>query len=45
MSCYSDGKLLYNFYIVSQDTIVYHNKFYTAESNNLNIDYFNKLFE
>jgi hypothetical protein len=43
VSCYSDSKLLYNFYIVSQDTIVYHNNFYTTGSDNLNMDYFIKL--
>ncbi len=41
---YSDNKLMYNFQIVSQDSIIYRNKFYITDSNNIDIDYFKKLF-
>lgn len=38
---YSESMLLYHLYIVSEDTIIYHNKFCISEGSNLkNIDYF-----
>ncbi len=42
--CYSGSMLLYHLYIVSEDTIIYHNKFCTSEGGNLkNIDYISNI--
>lgn len=41
---YSDNKQMYNFQIVSQDTIIYKNRFYITDSNNIDMDYFKELF-
>jgi hypothetical protein len=44
IKCYSDDSLVYNFYVISKDTILYNGEFYIINRGSIKINYFSSLF-